>query len=91
MKKLLAAVSVLTAFGLAAPAANACGYYAVFQCAKSANLSGPGYTIATNNFDTFRPGYYCRVLGPFNSQSKAKAAGRAAKSYVKFGCENEGD
>jgi hypothetical protein len=91
MKRIMTTAIVLCATGFATTAASACGYYAVFQCAKRGALSGPGYTIATSNVDGFRPGFLCKVLGPFNTQSKAKAAGRAGKSYVKYGCMLEGE
>lgn len=86
MRKLVATAIVLGVSALTASSASACGYYAVFQCAKTANLSGPGYVIFTNQISGFRPGYFCKVLGPFSSQGKAKAAGRAGQSYVKYGC-----
>lgn len=66
--------------------AQACGWYAVFQCAKNPNLGGPGYVIVTNNFPNFRPGWYCKVLGPFGSQGEAAQMARRYGGYAKSGC-----
>ena len=73
-------------------AANICGWYAIFQCARSPNaLGGPGRTINTNNYPNFAPGWFCRVVGPdtkaatFNSLERGKLY-NGGQGYMKSGC-----
>jgi hypothetical protein len=74
-------------------AANICGWYAIFQCARSPNnVGGPGRTINTNNYPNFAPGWFCRVLGPFGSRTEAQfsvnrgSVYNGGQGYVKNGC-----
>jgi hypothetical protein len=67
-------------------ARGACGWYAVFQCARNSNLSGPGHTIRTDDFPNFRAGYFCRVQGPFNNAGEARQRAHAGGGYAKSGC-----
>lgn len=66
--------------------AQACGWYAIFQCGKNPNLGGPGYVIVTNDFPNFRPGWYCKVLGPFGTQWEAANTARQGGGYAKSAC-----
>lgn len=66
--------------------AQACGWYAIFQCGKNANLGGPGYVIVTNDFPNFRPGWYCKVLGPYGTQGEAAYVARQGGGYAKSAC-----
>jgi hypothetical protein len=74
-------------------AANICGWYAIFQCARSPNkLGGPGRSINTNNYPNFTPGWFCRVMGPFGSRTEAQftvnrsSVYSGSQGYVKNGC-----
>jgi hypothetical protein len=74
-------------------AANICGWYAIFQCARSPNkLGGPGRTINTNNYPNFAPGWFCRVIGPMGSRTEAQftvnrgSVYSGGQGYVKNGC-----
>lgn len=64
---------------------GSCGWYAVFECSKSGNPGGPGHTIFTSEYPNFRPGWYCKVMGP---SSKAVANSNANKygGYAKSAC-----
>jgi hypothetical protein len=66
--------------------AQACGWYAVFECDHSRSLGGPGYVIWTSNYPNFRPGWYCKVMGPFDSQGEASGAARRNGGYAKSAC-----
>lgn len=81
-----------------------CGWYAIYRCSKSyaaadewANNSGLGYVIDTDEYDNFRPGWYCVVEGPM-SRNRAQKAVRDNRDishdgYAKYGCyvAGEGD
>lgn len=82
---------VLSVLGLgsmiAASSAQACGYYAIFECGRgNSDPGGCGYPIRTDNFSNFRAGWTCRVQGPFASKSQAKSAANSCGGYVKFSC-----
>ena len=68
--------------------AQACGWYAVFQCDHKSSVGGPGYVVWTSNYPNFRPGWYCRVMGPFGSQGEAAATARVYgnQGYPKSAC-----
>jgi hypothetical protein len=73
-------------------AANICGWYAIFQCARSPNaLGGPGRTINTNNYPNFTPGWFCRVIGPDSKAATSNTLERGkvyngGQGYMKSGC-----
>jgi len=66
--------------------AQLCGWFAVFQCAHNTGVGGPGRLISTDAFPNFRPGWFCRVMGPFNNQGEAVRTARAFGGYAKAGC-----
>ena len=82
MKKLFAAILILCA---AAAPAQACGWYAIFTCARTPGVEGPGYTIWTSNYPNFEPGYYCNVIGP-SSRSEALRNATRWGGYAKSSC-----
>ena len=51
--------------------AQACGWYAIFSCARNRGVTGPGRVIDTSDYPNFQPGYYCRVMGPFHTRGEA--------------------
>jgi hypothetical protein len=74
-------------------AANFCGWYAIFECSRSrGGIPGPGRVINTNNYPNFAPGYFCRVVGPFDTRIEALNSSERGKvynggrGYVKRGC-----
>lgn len=92
MRRLILACAIAGLWTVSnAGAADACGYYAVFQCSKSSNVKGHGYKIRTDDVDGFRPGWWCRVTGPYSNQSKAKKEARLYGGYVKYGCAGGGE
>jgi hypothetical protein len=66
--------------------AQACGWYAIFQCARNSGVGGPGRTIWTSDFPNFRPGWFCRVMGPFGTQGEAARTARTFGGYAKSAC-----
>ncbi len=86
-----------TSVGSSAPAAPAdgsfkvaaefCDWYAIFECAKRrSGIGGPGYVIHTNDYPNFRKGWYCKVLGPYDSSGEASAVANQYGGYAKRGC-----
>ncbi len=72
---------------IAAAPAQACGYYAIYACSKSASVDGPGFTVRTDDYPNFRAGWYCNIGGPFNSKADAKSqTKRFSMGYVKYSC-----
>jgi hypothetical protein len=65
--------------------AQACGWYAIFACARNRGVTGPGRTIYTSDYPNFRPGYYCKVMGPF-SRGEAVSRANAYGGYAKSAC-----
>jgi hypothetical protein len=66
--------------------AQACGWYAIFQCAKSSRVGGPGRLIWTSDYPNFRPGWWCRVMGPYGSRGEAVDAADEYGGYAKRAC-----
>ena len=66
--------------------AQACGWYAIFSCARNRGVTGPGRTIHTDNYPNFRPGYYCKVMGPFRTRGEAAARADDYGGYAKSAC-----
>lgn len=66
--------------------AQACGWYAIFQCAKSRRVGGPGRVIRTSDYPNFRAGWYCRVMGPFGSRGQAVDRADEFGGYAKSAC-----
>jgi hypothetical protein len=66
--------------------AQECGWYAIFQCAKSRRVGGPGRVIWTSDFPNFRPGWFCRVMGPFSSRVQAVDRAEEFGGYAKSAC-----
>lgn len=66
--------------------AQACGWYAIFQCDRNGNPGGPGYTIYTSDFPNFSPGWHCKVMGPFENRSAAVRAANQNGGYAKSAC-----
>lgn len=66
--------------------AQACGWYAIFQCAKNPGVGGPGRLIYTSDYPNFRPGWYCRVMGPFGDRGRAVRRARRFGGYAKSAC-----
>lgn len=66
--------------------AQACGWYAIFECAKNPRVGGPGRLIDTSDYPNFRPGWYCRVMGPFGSRGQALRRANSFGGYVKSAC-----
>ena len=68
-------------------AANYCSWYAIFQCARqSYGLRGPGYVIHTNDYPNFRPGFWCKVTGPYDQSWRAQQDASRWGGYIKRGC-----
>ena len=65
---------------------GACGWYAIFQCARTSNVGGPGRVIRTSDFPNFNPGWFCRVTGPFSSQGQATRRANQNGGYAKLAC-----
>ena len=67
--------------------AGVCGWYAIFQCSRSANnIPGPGAVIRTSDFPNFTAGWFCKVMGPFNSQGEAQQRADDHGGYAKSAC-----
>lgn len=70
---------------------SGCGWFAIFQCAKSykgarrANRSITRRIVNTNRVPGWRNGWYCGIKGHY-PKSQARRVARRKGGYIKYGC-----